>query len=253
MLFQAHRGVSTEFPENTMPAFYAAWKQGYPVIELDPAFTADGQCVVFHDKTVNRTCRRSDGSVIEEDLLISELTWKQLQELDAGLHMGTQFRGTKVPLLEEVLAFAADKKLMAKLDNKFGNFDARQMETFFEIVEASGAKVAFTCKNFTMIEQVLGRFPQAEIHYDGPVDEPTLLMLKERLPANPMTVWLALPSTQTAWVKVPKASVELCATVKRYAALGLWILETQSQLEEAVCLGADIIETTGSLKAWSAV
>ena len=38
MLFQAHRGVSTEYPENTMPAFEAAWTQGYQIIETDPLF-----------------------------------------------------------------------------------------------------------------------------------------------------------------------------------------------------------------------
>ena len=57
MLVQAHRGVSTEYPENTMPAFVASYQQGYPIIEFDPLFTADGECVVIHDKTVNRTCR----------------------------------------------------------------------------------------------------------------------------------------------------------------------------------------------------
>lgn len=47
MKFQAHRGVGTEFPENTMPAFIAAAAQGYDYIELDPAFTADGKCVII--------------------------------------------------------------------------------------------------------------------------------------------------------------------------------------------------------------
>lgn len=248
MLYQAHRGVSTEYPENTMPAFQAAWEQGYPVIELDPAFTADGQCVVFHDKTVNRTCHRSDGSAIEENLSVSELTWQQLQTLDAGLFKGVQFRGTKVPLLSEVLDFAAQKNLLVKLDNKFQRFDTQQLDSFFGIVEASGAKVAFTCKDLTAIEQVIARFPNAAIHYDGPVDEPALAALKALLPHNELTVWLALPSELTAWVKVPMASAELCVLVKRHASLGLWILETREQLEEAERLGADIIETTGSLK-----
>lgn len=80
------------------------------------------------------------------------------------------------------------------------------------------------------------------------MNEPTLATLKALLPHNELTVWLALPSELTAWVKVPMASPALCALVKRHARLGLWILETQSQLEEAERLGADIIETTGSLK-----
>ena len=74
MLVQAHRGVSTEYPENTMPAFAASYEQGYPIIEFDPLFTADGECVVIHDKTVNRTCRNADGSAIGEPVGVAELT-----------------------------------------------------------------------------------------------------------------------------------------------------------------------------------
>ena len=78
MLFQAHRGVSSEYPENTIPAFAAAARQGYQIIELDPLFTADGECVVFHDKTLNRTCRNSDGSEIADKIPLAELTFEEL-------------------------------------------------------------------------------------------------------------------------------------------------------------------------------
>ena len=44
---QAHRGVSYEYPENTMIAYQAAIDQGYGIIELDPKYTADGKIVNF--------------------------------------------------------------------------------------------------------------------------------------------------------------------------------------------------------------
>ena len=47
---QAHRGVSTDAPENTMAAFREAVRQGYEIIEFDPKFTKDNICVVLHDK-----------------------------------------------------------------------------------------------------------------------------------------------------------------------------------------------------------
>ena len=65
MRFQAHRGVRSEFPENTFPAFQAAKEQGYHVIELDPLFTADNQCVTFHDQHIKCTCRTNSGEYIE--------------------------------------------------------------------------------------------------------------------------------------------------------------------------------------------
>jgi glycerophosphoryl diester phosphodiesterase len=92
MFVQAHRGVSTEYPENTMPAFEASYLQGYPIIEFDPLFTADGECVAFHDMTVNRTCRNADGSVIEEKIRVEDLTLEQLQALlDADKNLFEDF------------------------------------------------------------------------------------------------------------------------------------------------------------------
>ena len=98
------------------------------------------------------------------------------------------------------------------------------------------------------IHAVAERFPNATIHYDGLVNEENLKNLKMRIQNNPLVIWLPLPSPLTSWVKVPVASEELCDLAKQYGKLGLWILETQEQLEEAQRLGADIIETTGALK-----
>lgn len=248
MLFQAHRGVSTEYPENTMPAFVAAYEQGYQVIEMDPRFTADGQCVLFHDSVICRTCRTSKGEVIEERILVESLTYEQLCQLDAGLFMGEQFRGTKVPLLAEALAFAAEKKLHVKMDNKFESFTPEQKQIMFDIVQASGADVGFTCMQPENIRLVLERFPNSTVHYDGYVDEEKVSSVKAMVGDNQLIVWLALPSELTTWVKVPMATPELCAMVKKYGKLGLWILETQEQLEQAEALGADLIETTGAVK-----
>ena len=248
MRFQAHRGVSTEYPENTMPAFEAAKNQGYQVIELDPAFTADGHCVTFHDETLNRTCRTGDGEKLTDSILVSNVTLAELQAYDAGLFMGEQFRGTRVPLLSQVLEAAARWNILVKVDNKFHRFSQEQRDRLFDIVAASGASVAFTCQSENGIRRVLARFPQAQIHYDGPVDETAVFRVKSLVGCNPLTIWLPRPSNLTSWVKVPMATPELCAMVKRHAVLGLWILDSHEQYEQAKALGADIIETTGSVK-----
>ena len=52
MLYQAHRGVQKEYPENTMAAIRAAKEQGYDIIEIDPAVTKDGVIVLMHDDTI---------------------------------------------------------------------------------------------------------------------------------------------------------------------------------------------------------
>ena len=248
MIYQAHRGVSTEYPENTMPAFEAACEQGYGIIELDPVFTADMQCVCFHDKTVNRTCRYDNGKAITEELLVSELTYEELTRLDAGVYMGTKFTGTRAPLLSQVLKFAKEKSVHVKLDNKFQRFTEEQMELFFKIVRVSGADAGFTCSKLEVVEQVVKKFPDAAIHYDGPVERLLLEELSKLLVRNPLTIWVPLYSKLTSWAKVPFANEALCDLAKAYGKLGMWILETEEQLAMAKSFGADIIETTGSLK-----
>ncbi len=93
MIF-AHRGASAHAPENTLPAFQLAVAQSADAIELDVKLSADGQVVVVHDATVDRT---TDGQGRVRDLSLA-----QLKSLDAGSFFSQQYRGTKIPTLEEV-------------------------------------------------------------------------------------------------------------------------------------------------------
>ena len=51
----AHRGFSEKYPENTMEAFRAAVELGVDQIETDVRITADGELVLHHDATLDRT------------------------------------------------------------------------------------------------------------------------------------------------------------------------------------------------------
>ncbi len=90
----AHRGASTLAPENTVAAFEAAIVGEATAIEMDLRATSDGQIVVMHDSTVDRT---SNGKGH-----VSGMTLEQIRSLDAGTWFGGQFAGEKVPTLEEV-------------------------------------------------------------------------------------------------------------------------------------------------------
>ena len=84
----AHRGGIREAPENTLAAFRSAVSLGVHQIEFDLRRTADGEIVVLHDESVDRT---TDGSG-----RLSELRFEEVRRLDAG-------RGERVPTLEEAL------------------------------------------------------------------------------------------------------------------------------------------------------
>lgn len=91
----AHRGDNKCAPENTLPAFESAVKKRAAMIEFDVQMTKDGQLVIMHDATVNRT---TDGSG-----KLAEMSFDEVRHLDAGKGFGGAFKGTKVPTLRETL------------------------------------------------------------------------------------------------------------------------------------------------------
>lgn len=101
----AHRGFSSQYPENTILAFQKALDLGIDWMEFDLQVTSDGHLVVMHDKTVDRTTNGQG--------LVSDLTLDQVKTLDAGSHFGAQFAGEGVPTFEAVLDLLAGKAKMA--------------------------------------------------------------------------------------------------------------------------------------------
>ena len=91
----AHRGYSAIAPENTLSAFTAAISSGADGIEFDVQLSADGVPVVIHDATVYRTTNGTG--------YVRELTWQQLQKLDAGSWFHIDFTGEKIPTLAATL------------------------------------------------------------------------------------------------------------------------------------------------------
>lgn len=91
----AHRGARETHPENTLVAFEEAIRLGVAQIEFDVRATADGQLILMHDATVDRT---TDGSGF-----VHELTLAQIKALDAGSWKDEQFAGERVPTLVEAL------------------------------------------------------------------------------------------------------------------------------------------------------
>ncbi len=94
----AHRGFSGQAPENTLASFKKAIELGSDMIELDVRFSKDGQVVVIHDNTIDRTTN-GRGKV-------ADYTLKELKQFDAGSWFAPQFSGEQIPTLKEVLELA---------------------------------------------------------------------------------------------------------------------------------------------------
>ncbi|WP_020529385.1 glycerophosphodiester phosphodiesterase [Flexithrix dorotheae] len=108
----AHRGASGHAPENTLAAFSKALEMESDVIELDIHLSKDGEVVVIHDATVDRT---TDGFG-----LVNELTLPALKKFDAGKWYGEDFTGEKIPTLKESLQLI-NGKAKALIEIKTGS------------------------------------------------------------------------------------------------------------------------------------
>ena len=250
-IIEAHRGVGTEFPEETMAAFRAAVMQGYGMIELDTKFTADDRCVLLHDRTVNRTGRYTDGKAIAENMPVSEMKLADLLELDFGIWKAEAFAGEKIPTLEQVLAFALEANIPLKFDNVLWSHPEHQQQIFFDTVRALRAHsvTEITCGNTDSIRCALEQLPETQIHYDGLVTQEKLKEISTVVPKEQLTIWLRFDNPVTSWCKNPPVSDENAVLVKAYGKLGVWLLCSQAELEAATeRYHADIIETDGSLK-----
>ncbi len=248
-ILQAHRGVSTDYPENTAAAFIGAVLQGYPIIETDPMYTKDGVIVLLHDRSLNRTARYPDGRELEAPVLLPEITYEEGNGYDYGIWFGEKFKGEPLPKLSDLLRFAAEFDVEIKLDNRIQDFPEEILERLFQLVEASPAKVGFTTSRLSFAERVHERLPSAGIHYDGEVTEEVLQTLSSMVPPEKLAVWLPYPTVHNTWVQIPFVSEALAALVKNYARLGLWILSEEADYQDAIRrFQPDIVETTGGLK-----
>ncbi|MDR2116955.1 MAG: hypothetical protein LBP87_11310 [Planctomycetaceae bacterium] len=92
----AHRGASFLAPENTLIAYRIAISAGADGAECDVYTSSDGIVFLSHDKTAKRTLGGSDQN-------LTQMTYAEIQKLDAGLWKGKQFRGETVPKLDDYL------------------------------------------------------------------------------------------------------------------------------------------------------
>ena len=248
MLYQAHKGVSTENPENTMPAFVAAIEQGYDIIELDVSPTRDLRFVLLHDAALNRTGRNADGSELTEEIKIRDITYEEALQYDFGIRISEKFRGTKIPLFDDVLELAKTHGIKLKIDNKYQRYTPEEKEAFFNLLAPYQDVACLTCSNLEAFTEAANAFPQMALHYDGPVTRESLQALSALCPKEKLTVWLPHKNPKTTWVKVEFANSRLAEMIHPYASLGVWILSNYSELEDAMALGADLIETNGQIK-----
>ncbi len=152
----AHRGACLRAPENTLAAFELAMREGADALEIDAQLSRDGQVVVIHDTTVDRT---TDGTGP-----VAALTLAELQALDAGRFFGEEFAGQRIPTLADVLEWEREVFVNIELKNFNAPFNDLAARTA-QVVRHLGAseRVLFSSFNPLALWQVRRVIPQATL------------------------------------------------------------------------------------------
>ncbi|PAT06342.1 glycerophosphodiester phosphodiesterase [Corynebacterium hadale] len=107
----AHRGQWRDFPENSIPGFLAAIRDGANILETDIRRTADGHLVLMHDPTVDRTTNGTGE--------VADLTLEQIKQLRLRQSLGngpSAITSYEVPTLDELLDAVKGENVLIDLD-----------------------------------------------------------------------------------------------------------------------------------------
>lgn len=114
-LIFAHRGAAGTYPENTMLAFEKALEVGADGIELDVQLSADGEVVVIHDETIDRTTNGSGE--------VRSFTLQELKSYQASYTFNVGNLFTPIPTLREVFQFLSNNNLICNIELKNSVFE----------------------------------------------------------------------------------------------------------------------------------
>ncbi|MDD6352219.1 MAG: glycerophosphodiester phosphodiesterase [Lachnospiraceae bacterium] len=179
----AHRGASGYAPENTLASFQKAADLGADGVELDVQLTKDGEIVVIHDETVDRT---TDGSG-----WVKDFTFEELRKLNASYQNLLQggevvkkakkfeeYESIQIPTMKEVFDLLKPTGLTINIELKTGIvFYPGLEEKILKLTEECGMedRVIYSSFNHYTIEKIHSLKPEAEVGFlysDGTIDMP---------------------------------------------------------------------------------
>lgn len=125
----AHRGDSIHAPENTLSALRKAIELKAEIAEIDVQETQDGVIMVMHDNDLMRVARVNKG--------LWQMTYDEARQLDIGSWFSPEFKGEKIPTLEEVIDLTRGKIKMI-IELKYNGHDRFLPERTVEIIKKKG-------------------------------------------------------------------------------------------------------------------
>jgi glycerophosphoryl diester phosphodiesterase len=161
ILVAAHRGYWRGAPENSLPAFEQAISHGADMIELDVQRTSDGQLVLMHDTSVDRTTNGTGN--------ISSKTLAQMKALRLKKGLGgaqAEVTTEQVPTLKEALQLI-DNRALINLDKAWAYRD----QILQELIDTNTIETAVFKSSASVAEVQAFRAKDPRILYSHIVDD----------------------------------------------------------------------------------
>lgn len=153
----AHRGDSYVAPENTVAAAKSAWKAGADAVEVDVYLTKDNRVMVIHDSDTKRTCSG------KKNLEVAKTPSVLLRDLDAGSWKGAEFKGEKIPFLNEIIETVPEGKTLV-VEVKCGPEIIPSLQRIMEKTPKR-SQIVFICFDWKTIVELKNTFPDNKSYW----------------------------------------------------------------------------------------
>lgn len=225
-LMVAHRGLSSLYPENSLPALEGAAEYGFDGYEFDVHTTKDGKWVVIHDDTVdNMTAESGD---------VESFTFEEIRKMKLDNGNGIEkYPDEKIPTLEEALEICKSSGIIPVIEIK--KCDVQYLPSFMEILERYGVKDKAVIISFT--REYLEKYRE--------LDKKAEIMLLKGTPEKDDVDWCVEYSAglDFGYYNVYKCSDVLSYAREKGVKLGAWTVDNTAYMDVMVMLGAEIITT----------
>ena len=233
-LLAAHRGGALLWPENSLLAFRNAVALGADFIEFDVHLSKDGEVIVIHDPTLERTTM---GSGPIKDRTVAELKALRLKDRTGAVTDET------VPTLDEVAAVAANGKRRMLLEIKVDPSRARYPgieEKVLAILDRHGMApstviMAFEASSWRRVRELRPDVATCALYSARMLGGTTLAAELE-----------TLRSAGVRYIGVEHTAVDAAAVVQARAAgiwLGAWTVNDPAGMKRQIDSGAAILIT----------
>ena len=223
--FAAHRGYSRYAPENSIPAFELAGRNGFWGIETDIYETTDGAFVCMHDEELDRT---TNGTGAITDYSLEELSAFQI---DAGSNVEIS-DNLKIPTFEEYLEICMRYGCVAVIEIK----TVRNYDALLNIIYASGAGGrSVVMGNINDMLEIRARDAQIPVMTIGYTPAPYTDSLAEisQISENRGVLY--------NYPQADKAVIDLLHQQNMYC--GVWSVDDEAIADEYLAYGADFVVT----------